>query len=245
MVNAHDTNMENGTLKSNHSFSSLSSGVSSLISVSVPDQKQIEMVYSYVLRCCLYPFKQSIVDFNCNQKVSSKFRSYVYKKSLNIAAKPPKTGSNNNIEGITKYLYFLSLQDFYKNMEESSNFKNYITFFAQINEIQIKKYKLAYKLTDENSDTIIINAVNNFVKLFKDFAVKHIENFKETKYDIFKENIYQSQLVYFLKTPRNIEKLEIDNDIQNWARKIFKVDSNTHQRVVNSIKGIINQKVFN
>ncbi|OUM70420.1 hypothetical protein PIROE2DRAFT_56736 [Piromyces sp. E2] len=147
-----------------------------------------------------------------------------------MAVKPPKAGSNNNIE------------DFYKNMEESSNFKDYLIFFIQINEIQVKKYKTTYKLTDDNNDTILINAANNFVKFFKDFAAKHLENFKESNYDIFKENVYLSQLVYFFKMSKTVERLEVDNDIQNWARKIFKVDSNTHQRVVNSIKTKINQK---
>ncbi|ORX47541.1 hypothetical protein BCR36DRAFT_92389 [Piromyces finnis] len=239
MVNPQDQSSNTSTLRSNLS---LSSGVSSAISVT--DQKQNEMIYSYVLRCCLYPLTQESVDFYCSQKVGSKFRSYVYKKSLNIVTKPPKTGSNNNLEGITKYIYYLSIQDFYKNMEDSSYFKDYLIFFTQINEIQIKLNRAAYKLTDEDSDIIIINAANNFVKLFKDFAAKHLENFKESKYDTFKQNVYLSQLVYFLKTPKKIESLEVDNNIQNWARKVFKIDSSTHHRVIDSIKTKINQKVI-
>jgi len=242
MVNMQYLNQNHGNLSPN---TSLKSKVSISSIKENKDPQSIEFVYSYIIRCCLFPFKQSTTDLYCNQKIGTKFRSYIYKKKLGMIVKPPKSGTNNNIDGISKYLYSISLQDFYKNMEESSNFKDYIIFFAQIVNIQIKKYKTTYRLTDENNDSIIIDSVHSFVKIFKEFAAKHLENFNESQYDIFQEKVYLSCIISFLQVPSNIDSLMADNDIQNWARKIFKIDSQTHQNIVNTIKRTINQKVSN
>jgi len=213
------------------------------------DPKSIEFAYSYILRCCLFPYNQSVTDFYCNQRIGAKFKSYIYKKKLSgingingINLKPPKPGYNN-IDSISKYLYSLSLQDFYKTMDESSNFKDYLIFFARIIYIQIKKYTSTYCLTDENNDSVIIESIDRFVKFFKEFALKQIENFNVSQYNIFQKKVYFSFIITYLKVPSNINKLEADNDIQNWARKIFKIDSRTHEKIVNFIKRTINQTV--
>jgi hypothetical protein len=200
------------------------------------------MIYSFVLRCCLFPLKQDVSDFFCNQKVSAKFRSFTYKKKVNMTVKTPKSGSNKNIDGITKYLYSIALGEFYKNMDETGMFKEYILLFVQIMDTQIRRVQPTYYLTDSNCDSIIISSTNLFVKLFRDFAFKHLENFNETNYNIFKKNVYLSSISFYLRESSNIENLESNDDIQNWARKIFKIDSNTNQRILDSIKRIINQK---
>ncbi|ORX81977.1 hypothetical protein BCR32DRAFT_244519 [Anaeromyces robustus] len=223
---------------------SLASSTSSTISSlqTIQNQKQNEITYSYVLRCCLFPFKKECTDFFCNQKIGSKFRSYTYKKRMNMAVKTPKVGSNSNIDAITKVVYTSTLQEFYKSMEESSMFKDYLIFYIQLLDIQVKKYQPTYHLTDANCDTILMSCTHSFVKLFKDFAAKHLENFKEKNYEIFTSKVYLSLLSYYLREPSNIESLESSDDIQNWARKIFKIDSHTHRRILESVKDIINQK---
>jgi len=234
MINEYDANMR----KRSSTLSTISSGISS-----VQNPKEIEMIYSYVMRCCLFPFKQDCTDFFCNQKVSAKFKSYTYKKKVNMVVKTPKSGSNNNIDVITKYLYSITLGEFYKGMDETGMFKEYLLLFVQLMDTQVRRVQPTYNLSDSNCDTIIISSTKLFVKLFRDFAFKHLENFNESKYDIFKSNVYLSSIAIYLRDSSNVENLESSVDIQNWARKIFKIDSKTNQRILESTKKIINQKV--
>jgi hypothetical protein len=233
MINEYDANMR----KRSSTLSTISSGISS-----VQNPKEIEMIYSYVMRCCLFPFKQDCTDFFCNQKVSAKFKSYTYKKKVNMVVKTPKSGSNNNIDVITKYLYSITLGEFYKGMDETGMFKEYLLLFVQLMDTQVRRVQPTYNLSDSNCDTIIISSTKLFVKLFRDFAFKHLENFNESKYDIFKSNVYLSSIAIYLRDSSNVENLESSVDIQNWARKIFKIDSKTNQRILESTKKIINQK---
>jgi len=81
-------------------------------------------------------------------------------------------------------------------MEESSNFKDYLIFFIQIVEDQIKNSQTTYHLTDENSDSIIIDSARNFVKLFKavDKDNNGIINEEEFVSLLYNMNIFGDQL---------------------------------------------------
>jgi len=63
----------NTSLKSKVSISSIKE---------IKDPQSIEFVYSYIIRCCLFPFKQSTTDLFCNQKLVQNLEVISIKRNL-------------------------------------------------------------------------------------------------------------------------------------------------------------------
>jgi len=246
--NQNFENIQNSSNENSNPSTNLKTNDSISIFQKLEDSQSDEYAYSYVLRCCLFPFNQNVTDFYCNQVTVKEFKDYIYKKKISgingISLKQPKLGYNN-IDSINKYLYSLSLQNFYEKMNESSYFKDYLIFFVRITYFQIKQLTSTYRLTDKINDSLIIESIDSFVKFFKEFASKKIKNFNESRYNIFQKKVYFSFITSYLKLPSNINMLEADNAIQNWAKEVFEMDQHTHERIVNFIKRTINHTVSN
>lgn len=200
-----------------------------------------EQIYIFVLRCCLYPLENKISDLNCTERITTRFKSYIYNKKMNSTTKYPKYANAEGISKLSKCVFNICIMDFYKLFQTSGMFKDYLIFYVHLVNMQMKMLQVKFSLNDENYDKIFLECVDFFVAFFKEFISKQMPEINIQKCDIFERTKYISILSNSLKS--NSKIINESGNLPDWVRIIFDMDINNHNLTISSIKKVINKKV--